>query len=168
MIDKKLKVVHQNEELKKPDLETPEASSLYEILKELPKPETSLKLTAGQKKWWYWFGLEFVATKQFSKVDLQILQNAAFAMDMKCKLINLINLENKKSETGVGGVVQKFVSGATNITGYQSALKDQIKILDDVSAHFGMSMKDRKKLGEVKTTSPQLDLFDKLYQELNG
>ena len=37
---------------------------LYEILKKLPKPEARFKLNASQKKWWYWFGYEFIKTKQ--------------------------------------------------------------------------------------------------------
>ena len=88
---------------------------------------------------------------------------------MKCKLINLINTENKKSASGVGGIVQKFTSGATNITGYQSALKDQIKILSDVSAHFGLSIKDRNKIKAVETsTGGQLDLFEEVMKKLHG
>jgi hypothetical protein len=164
-----MKVVHQNEELKKPDLETPEASSLYEILKELPKPETSMKLNAAQKKWWYWFGLEFISTNQIAKADLMHLQDAAFAMDMKCKLIHLINTANTKSDSGVGGIVQKFTSGATNITGYQSALKDQIKILDSISEYFGLSIKDRNKIKAVDGPGDnQLNLFDEMMKKLHG
>jgi hypothetical protein len=165
----KMKVVHQNEEKKKETSKEEEVASLYGVLKELPKPEAGMKLNAAQKKWWYWFGYEFVSTNQFSKVDLMHLQDASVAMDMKCKLISFINEENKKSITGIGGVVQKFPSGATNITGYQSALKDQIKILSDVSAHFGLSIKDRSKLKAVETSAGgQLDLFEEVMKKLHG
>ena len=168
-MNNKLEVAHRNSENKKPEIKKEEVSSLYEILKKLPKPEPSMKLNASQKKWWFWFGYEFISTNQFSKVDLIHLQDASVAMDMKCKLINFINTENKTSKTGVGGVVQKFTSGATNITGYQSALKDQIKILDDISAHFGMSAKDRSKLKVTDIIpSNQINLFDQIEEMLNG
>ena len=66
-------------------------------------------------------------------------------------------------------MVQKFTSGATNITGYQSALKDVIKILDNVSAHFGMSIKDRQKIKATEQISDnQLSLFDQVQKALLG
>lgn len=152
--------VHKGDDVKKKELD-----SLYQILNELPKPEAKMKLTDQQKYWWYWFGLEFLTTKQICKLDLIHLQDAAVAMDMKCKLIKIINQKNKDSETGIGGVVQKYQSGATNITGYQSALKDQIKILDDVSAHFGLSIKDRQKLKPAEADDGQLSLFEKFMKQ---
>ena len=171
MENNKMKVVHQNGDQKKDaSKNAEEISSLYEILKELPKPEPGMKLNAAQKKWWYWFGYEFVSTNQFSKVDLIHLQDAAVAMDMKCKLISFINEENKKSITGIGGVVQKFPSGATNITGYQSALKDQVKVLESISSHFGMSARDRSKIKAVDNGVPsnQISLLDQIDAMLNG
>ena len=170
MKDKKLTVVHSDTASASPvENADSEVQNLYEVLKELPKPETAMKLNASQKKWWYWFGYEFITTEQFTRVDLMHLQDAAVAMDLKCKLISLINQENKKSKNGVGGVVQKFTSGATNITGYQSALKDVIKILDNVSAHFGMSIKDRQKIKATEQISDnQLSLFDQVQKALLG
>lgn len=153
--------VHKGDLVKKP-----ESSELYEILSRLPKPDVKMKLTSAQKYWWYWFGSEFIKTEQIAKLDLMHLQDAAVAMDMKCKLIKIINEKNKKSESGVGGIVQKFTSGATNITGYQSALKDQIKILDEVSAHFGLSIKDRQRLKVQKPVDNQLSLFETLANKL--
>lgn len=147
------------------DIKKQESSELYEIISKLPKPDVKMKLTTSQKYWWYWIGNELVKTDQVSKLDLIHLQDAAVAMDMKCKLVKIINEKNRKSESGVGGIVQKFVSGATNITGYQSALKDQIKLLDDISAKFGLSIKDREKL-KGKTVDPgQLDLFSEFMKQ---
>tara|TARA_R110001632_G_scaffold137804_2_gene253444 strand:+ start:25256 stop:25732 length:477 start_codon:yes stop_codon:yes gene_type:complete len=158
-----MKVVHQNEEIKKPDLESAEASSLYEILKELPKPETSMKLNAAQKKWWYWFGHEFVATKQFSKVDLMHLQQAAFWMDARCKAIAEIN------KKGYKGLVQTFTTGANNVTGHVSIIEKADKHLDAVSAHFGLSIKDRNKIKAVDGPGDnQLNLFDEMMKKLHG
>lgn len=139
--------------------------NLYEILKSLPDPDVKMKLTASQKYWWFFFGVEFLSTKQISKLDLIHLQDAAVAMDLKCKIIKVINDKNKASDNGIGGVVQKFPSGATNITGYQSALKDCIKMLDEISSHFGLSIKDRQKLKVEKADDGQLSLFEKFMQQ---
>jgi hypothetical protein len=158
-----MEVVHQNAENKKPEVKKEEASSLYEILKELPKPEANMKLNASQKKWWYWFGFEFLSTNQFSKVDLIHLQQAAFWMDARCKAIAEIN------KRGYKGLVQTFATGATNITGHVSVLEKADKNLDNVSAHFGLSIKDRNKIKAVETpVENQLSLFDKVLKELHG
>jgi len=170
MKTKEMKVAHINEDLQnKPTSENagPEASSLYEVLKELPKPTTDMKLTASQKKWWYWFGLEFVKTKQFTNTDLMHLQNAAVMMDARSKMIKIINDENKKSANGVGGWVQRFSSGATNVTGYQTMYEKATKQLEDISAHFGLSIKDRKKLNATTSVDDsQLSLFEQMQQQL--
>lgn len=158
----KLKVVHQKDELKSSQLEE-EASVMYEVLKELPKPEGAMKLNASQKKWWYWFGYEFINTNQFTKVDLMHLQEAAFWMDARCKAIGEIN------KKGYAGLVQTFDKGSTNITGHVSVVEKADKHLDNVSAHFGLSIKDRKKLGAVSEGSGnQLSLFEQFAQAING
>jgi phage terminase small subunit len=159
----KMKIVHQNSEIKQGISESEEAAALYEILKELPKPECAMKLSAAQKKWWYWFGNEFVSTKQFSKVDLMHLQQAAFWMDARCKAIAEIN------KKGYKGLVQTFATGATNVTGHVSVLEKADKHLDSVSAHFGLSIKDRNKIKAVESSSEnQLSLFDEVMQKLHG
>ena len=166
MKDDKLKIVHQNPESKTTKLVSKNNSSdanLYAILSELPKPLASMKLTTAQKKWWYYFGLEFVKSKQISALDLMHLQNAAISMDARCKLIQVINDKNKTSKNGVEGWVQKFVSGATNVTGYQTMYEKATKQLDDVSAHFGLSIKDRKKLGATSEAGEgQLNMFEQM------
>ena len=140
-----------------------EASVLYEILKKLPKPEASMKLSRAQKKWWYWFGLEFLSTNQLTKVDLIHLQQAAFWMDARCQAIKVIN------EKGYEGLVQTFKTKATNITGHVSILEKADKHLDSVSAHFGLSIKDRSKLKVVESPDKtQLSLFDELMKQLHG
>jgi hypothetical protein len=165
MEENKLKVVHQNDDKKKEVAEKEETTSLYGILKELPKPEPGMKLNATQKKWWYWFGYEFVATNQFSKVDLMHLQQAAFWMDARCQAIAHVN-----KAKGIEGLVQKFTSGATNVTGYVSVIEKADKHLDGVSAHFGLSIKDRSKLKAVEDGGPsnQLSLLDQIDEMLKG
>jgi len=170
MKNKELKIAHKSEELKT-DKRTSEIKEdvFYQILEQLPKPEISMKLTASQRKWWYWFGYEFVKTKQVTSLDLMHLQNAAVSMDARCKLIKIINNENIKSKNGVGGWVQRFSSGATNITGYQTMYEKATKQLDDVSSHFGLSIRDRKKLGAVNEGSEnQLSLFEQVAKSLHN
>lgn len=135
---------------------------LYEILKNLPKPEARFKLNASQKKWWYWFGYELVKTHQIAKLDLKHLQKAAFWMDVRCQAISKINKE------GYDGLVQTFKSGATNVTGHVSILEKADKHLDEVSAHFGLSIKDRMKIKTDVQPDNQLSLFEKVAQQLTA
>jgi len=169
MADDKMKIVHQNDEKKKDKIsDEKNADILYKILNVLPKPLISMRLTTSQKKWWYWFGLEFIESKQFTSLDLMHLQNASISMDARCKLIKIINDKNKESKNGVEGWVQKFTSGATNVTGYQTMYEKATKQLDDVSAHFGLSIRDRKKLGVTNEESGnQMSLFDEISKALN-
>jgi len=140
-----------------------EAAALYEVLEKLPKPEASMKLNSSQKKWWYWFGVEFISTNQLTKLDLIHLQQAAFWMDARCQAIRVIN------EKGYEGLVQTFKTKATNITGHVSILEKADKNLDSVSAHFGLSIRDRSKLKAVKTSDDsQLSLFEEIMKELHG
>lgn len=163
MKQKTMKVVHQNLETIKSVSGPEEVSALYEILKHLPKPEASMKLSAAQKKWWYWFGVEFVSTKQFSKVDLIHLQQAAFWMDARCKAIAEVN------KKGYKGLVQVFEKGYTNITGHVSIIEKADKHLDGVSAHFGLSIKDRNKIKAIEGPGDnQLDLFAEVVKKLHG
>ncbi len=132
---------------------TSDNSQLYEILKELPSPPPQFKLSNRQKYWWYWFGLEFVSTKQISKLDLSHLQKAAFWMDCRCQAYFQIN------KLGYEGLVQTFDKGYTNITGHVSIIEKADKKLDEVSAHFGLSIKDRQKLKVESQPDNQLTLL---------
>lgn len=134
-------------------------SDLYKILESLPDPDVKMKLTPQQKYWWYWFGKEFVSTKQISQLDLIHLQKAAFWMDARCQAY----LHIKKK--GYKGLVQTFEKGYTNITGHVSIVEKADKHLDEVSAHFGLSIKDRQKLKVEKAPENQLSLFDKFMQQ---
>lgn len=158
-----MEIAHKNKGEIKPKEKDAEAVVLYEVLKKLPKPEVSMKLNASQKKWWYWFGLEFISTDQLTKVDLMHLQQAAFWMDARCQAIKVIN------DKGYEGLVQTFKTKATNITGHVSILEKADKHLDSVSAHFGLSIKDRSKLKSVEGPADnQYDLFENILKELHG
>ena len=162
-----MEIAHKGER-KLRDLQDKE-KVLYEVLNELPKPDAMLKLSASQKKFWYWFGVEFVKTKQFSKVDLMHLHSAAIWMDARCNALKKVNQLNRKDKYGIAGWVQKFSSGATNVTGYVSIMEKADKHLNDVSAHFGLSLRDRKKIGAVtEGNKGQLSMYEELFKQLHG
>ncbi len=156
----KMNVVHKGTAVEVAD----EDKRLYEILKKLPSPETSMRLSRSQKKWWVWFGVEFISTKEFSKLDLIHLQKASFWMDARCQAIKAIN-----SKGYDGGLVQTFQSKATNVSGHVSIVEKADKHLDEVSSHFGLSILDR---GKLKVSDPvddnQLSLFEQMQQALQG
>jgi hypothetical protein len=152
-----LTVAHKSEG----EIQQKAETALYEVLKELPKPAANFKLSASQKKWWYYFGNEFVTTKQFSKLDLVHLQKAAFWMDARCQAFKEI------TTLGYKGLVQKFPSGATNITGHVSIVEKADKHLDEVSAHFGLSIKDRQRLKTAESNEDQLSLFETVALKLS-
>lgn len=140
-----------------------EEQKLYEILSELPKPETKFGLTASQKYWWFWFGKEFVKTNQFSKLDLVHLQTAAIWLDARNNCLKKINKLNRKDPDKVKGWVQTFANGANNVTGYVSILEKAGKHIDTVSAHFGLSIKDRQKLDTAETNEKQMNWMKEFF-----
>jgi len=141
-------------------IQTNEETSLYEVLKELPKPSPQFKLSSKQKFWWYYFGKEFLHTRQLTLLDLTHLQKAAFWMDARAQAYKEIQTQGYK------GLVQKFPSEATNITGHVSIVEKADKHLDEVSAHFGLSIRDRQKLKTPDAPENQLSLFESLAQKL--
>ena len=155
-----LEVVHKSTgEIKSNS--TAEEKTLYEVLEKLPSPKKEFNLTKDQVKCWYWFGKEFLATRQFSQVDLIHLQNAAMSMDARNKIIKVINAKNiADTENGTAGWVQVFQNKTTNVSGYQTMYEKATKQLDDVSAHFGLSFKDRAKLKMPEGNNGQLDVFE--------
>jgi len=156
MQENKLNVVHKANG----PIVTAEEKKLYDILSKLPSPKKEFNLSASQKKWWYWFGKEFIQTRQVSLLDLTHLQKAAFWMDARCQAYSEI------SDQGYKGLVQKFPSGATNITGHVSIIEKADKHLEDVSAHFGLSIRDRQKIKTETSDNTQLSLFENLVQKL--
>lgn len=146
--------VHKGDGLVKKSKE----DSLYEVLNELPAPDVKMKLSSSQKYWWYFFGNEFLKTDQITKLDLIHLQTAAWWMDARCQAYYEIR------KKGYKGLVQTFVSGANNVTGHVSIIEKADKRLDEVSAHFGLSIKDRQKLKVEKADDAQLSLFEKFLQ----
>lgn len=142
-------------------------NKIYSALEKLPRPKKEFNLTADQRKWWYWFGYEFVKTRNFSKLDLVHLQNAAISLDQRNKIILKINKLNQEDPDGVAGWVQSFKNNTSNITGYQTSYDKATKQLDEISRHFGLSFSDRKKLGENNSEDPnQTSLFDEVLNKI--
>lgn len=157
MKDIEMEVIHKGKVI---PLST-EDKKLYEVLKKLPAPDAAMKITRSQKKWWVWFGVELLSTKELSKLDLIHLQKASFWMDARCQAYK------KVSELGYNGFVQTFKNGATNITGHISIIEKADKHLEDVSSHFGLSIRDRSKLKvEKPVDNSQLTLFEQLKNTL--
>ena len=136
---------------KKPD----EKKQLYKILEKLPTPPKKMNLNKDQRYWWYWFGKEFLATRKLTQADLMHLQSAAIWMDARAKAIERINSLGYDD-----GLVQTFRSGATNISAHVTILEKADKHLSDVSAHFGLSIKDRVRLKQTQENPKQTSLFE--------
>ncbi|MFD1292657.1 hypothetical protein ACFQ5N_02305 [Lutibacter holmesii] len=162
-----MKVVHNSNGIKQhEEPPTSEEKALYEILEKLPQPRKYFNLNQDQKKLWYWFGSQFLSTKQFVEGDLVHLQNAAISLDARNKMIAVINKLNAADKiNGTAGWVQVFANKTTNVSGYQTMYEKATKQLNEVSAHFGLSFRDRKKLAMESAETGQLDLFETFLQK---
>jgi P27 family predicted phage terminase small subunit len=138
--------------------------NLYEILKKLPAPNSKFGLTKEQKYWYDYYGSQLVDTKKLTKPDLFHLHQLAVSVD------RYIQAEEWIAAKGfVGGVIQEFKGGATNISGYMTVREKMIKEINELSKHFGFSFKDRSKLQDQKENNPnQTDLFDQFLKASHG
>lgn len=144
----------------KPEFKEQQKKELYEMLDELPKPPVQASLTETQLVWWYWVGRLLVQTGKFAELDMIHLQNAAVQLDLRNKVISEINRRNEESTSGVGGLVMVHSTGARQIDPLVSQLASINKQLDNLSAHFGLSIKDRNRLSTKTEVDPnQTDLF---------
>lgn len=138
--------------------------NLYQILDKLPAPNSKFNLTKEQKYWYEYFGQQLVDTKKLTKPDLIHLLQLATAVDYYLK-----NEEEIKKRDFIGGVVQVFKGGASNISGFISARKHFISEINGLSKHFGFSFSDRSKLNENKETdSSQGNLFEEFARAKHG
>lgn len=160
-MENNLKVAHKSTG----EIKTKEEQKLYDVLKKLPSPKKRFNLSKDQIYWWYWFGKEFLSTNQLCQLDLIHLQDAAIWLDARNKNLQKINKLNEQDPDGVRGWVQTFKNETNNITGYVTMLKKASEQLDKVSAHFGLSVKDRQKLKPVESTG-QLSLFENVLTAL--
>lgn len=138
--------------------------NLYQILDKLPAPNSKFNLTKDQKYWYEYFGQQLVDTKKLTKPDLIHLLQLATAVDYYLK-----NEEEIRKRDFIGGVVQVFKGGASNISGFISARKHFIGEINGLSKHFGFSFSDRSKLTENKESDTgQVDLFEQFAKAKHG
>ncbi len=152
-----MKVIHKE----KGKITKEKKQELYEMLKSVPAPSSRFCLNTAQKYWWYWFGRELIKTNSFAKLDTIHLSSAAYWLDTRNIALKFINRENKKNpDKPLAGVVQTFKGGSTNISAYVSLVSKADKALNNISEHFGLSLRDRNKLISAKEVDPdQLDIF---------
>ena len=144
-----------------------EEKKLYDILVKLPSPKKDFNLTKDQRKWWYWFGKEFLSTRRLVEGDLLHLQNAAFCLDQRNKIIAKINELNEKDPDGVAGWVQTFPNGSNNVTGYQTSYDKATKQLNDISEYFGLSFVHRQKINDPTSGDPnQTRLWEEVAKKI--
>lgn len=156
-----MEVIHNNEG-KKSNKNVDQKQELYEMLKTVPAPPKRFNLSVSQKFWWYWFGYELVKTKSFAQLDQIHLQSAAYWLDAKNMMLKIINRLNRDDKEGKApGLVQHFKTGSNNITAYVTIIEKAEKHLNNISEHFGLSIKDRQKLISPKEVDPdQISLFE--------
>jgi len=155
-----MEVIHNNEG-KKPLTKKEKKQELYEMLKSVPAPSSRFNLSTSQKYWWFWFGRELIKTNSFAKLDQIHLQSAAYWLDARSQMLKIINQKNKESEGAMGGMIQTFKTGSSNITAFVTVINSADKALIRISEHFGLSIKDRAKLLTPKQPDPdQMTLFE--------
>jgi phage terminase small subunit len=137
--------------------------NLYEILQKLPLPLPKMNLSSDQKFWYKHFGQMLIDSKKLTKPDLIHLHSLAKSVDY------YVQAENEISKRGyIGGLVQSFASGASNVSGHVTLREKMLKEIDNASKHFGFSFKDRMKLNENSEPTVQLSLFEKEMLAKNG
>ena len=158
MKESKLKIVKGSGEIVKVN------ENLYEILKKLPAPIASMKLSTQQKYWYKYFGDQLIDSNKLTTPDLIHLHTLATSVDY------YVQAENEIRKKGFqGGLIQTFKGGATNVSGYVTIREKMIKDIDRLSKHFGFSFSDRSKLKEQKEgDKAQVSLFDEYLKAKHG
>lgn len=138
--------------------------NLYEILKTLPAPMPKINLTDNQKFWYRHFGKMLIESNKLTKPDLIHLHALARSVDYYLQAEEQIN-----NRGYIGGLVQTFLSGASNVSGHVTLREKMLKEIESFSKHFGFSFKDRLSLKETGTNDgSQLSLFDREMQQKQG
>ena len=166
MEPRKLEVTHNG--IGKVKKLNPEEKKLYDILVKLPSSPKDFNLSKDQKRWWLWFGKEFLSTKKLVKLDLIWLSTAAVALDKRNKIVKKINALNDADDDGVAGWVQVFQNKTTNITGYQTGYNQATDELKLVSKYFGIGFTERQAIQNPTSGDPnQLSLLDQISEMLH-
>lgn len=152
MENKNMKVIYGDGKEKDPEKEV----DLYTPLDKLPKHDSKFNLTKDQQYWYKKFGNMLVLTKKLVWPDLIHLHRLARSVDY------YLQAEMKIQEKGYeGGLIQTFKNQTTNISAHVTIREKMLKEIDSLSAHFGFSFLDRKKLQKESggSGSGQLDIF---------
>lgn len=136
------------------------ASNLYEIITKLPAPIKRFNLTKNQVFWYKYYGDQLISSNKLTKTDLFHLHRLAQSIDY------YLQAEEEMSKRGYhGGLIQTYVSGATNVSAHWTLREKCLKDIDEISKHFGFSFKDRAKLTQIKEDPGQLDIFTEFFKQ---
>lgn len=135
------------------------AAELYIPLKKLPSPSAKYNLTTDQKYWYRYYGELLISTNKLAPVDLFHLHRVARSIDY------YLQAEDQIQQLGYyGGIVSKTPNNYYQISAHIVARDKMLKDISEVSAHFGFSFLDRKKLTSGESQAPQGDLFNNFNQ----
>lgn len=139
------------------------AADLYTPLDHLPKHNIKYDLTKDQVYWYNYFGKMLVATKKLVLPDLIHLHRLARSVDY------YLQAEARIQKYGYdSGLIQTFKNGTTNVSAHVTIREKMLKEIDSLSAHFGFSFLDRKKLQKdaPKVDTGQQSIFDMLNEQM--
>lgn len=154
-----MEVVHKDGEWFNPETKKSN-NDLYEIITKLPAPISKFNLTKDQKFWYKYYGDQLVNSNKLTKTDMFHLHRLARSIDY------YLQAEDEIASRGYfGGLIQTYVSGASNVSAHLTLREKMLKDIDEISKHFGFSFKDRAKLVQIKEDPQQLDLFDRFMQQ---
>ena len=126
---------------------------------ELPKPPNWFNATAKTKKIYKEVGSHLVETKKLQKFDAYALMLLASALEQYSWALNAINEKNKTAPGS--GYIQKFKSGAENISTELSVKRDAYKQIIELAGKFGLTIKDRAAMGRNgHAAQTELPLFE--------
>lgn len=131
------------------------SADLYKPINKLPAPSFKYNLTKDQEYWYDYFGKLLIATSKLTKADLFHLHRVARSIDY------YIQAENEIQKKGYyGGLVQATPNNYYQISAHVTVRDKMLKDISEVSAHFGFSFLDRKKLKFEEKPTNQMNLFD--------
>lgn len=132
-----------------------------DILSELPKP--SVYLNASAKKHFQNFGKTLIAAKQLKSIHIPALEILAENYAQWEWAVRSIKDKNKdKSDEGY---IQRFKSGAENVSVYVTLKRDAEKQIMQSIKQFGLDPRSEKELKTDHNTG-QLELFEGLMSSM--
>ena len=133
-----------------------------DFLKEAPAPPTYL--TSVGKKYFSRNAEILIKAKRLKTLHVEALVILADNLAQKEWAIRAIAKRNAKKKGS--GYIQKYATGATNITTELVVRRDAEKRIMECLTLFGMDPKSDKALGS--NTTGQLSLFEELQKQMSG